>query len=119
MKKISQYLMTAMVTVTIFAHNAFAAKGGDTGVCALISQLSPVIKTLRTVAFLGAAFILMDWAWGYIKAGDVKKDDLKDKGIAMFVGFFLLFGVGIVLSFVASTGGQEYLGCVKSAFAVK
>lgn len=119
MKKISKYLMTAMIGVSVFAQNAFAAKESASGVCELISKLSPVIKTLRTLAFLGAALVLMDWAWGWISKGEVKKDDLKDKGIAMFVGFFVLFGVGIILSFVASTGGQEYLGCVKTAFAVK
>ncbi|MBO4480122.1 MAG: hypothetical protein J5742_00665 [Alphaproteobacteria bacterium] len=116
MKKISKYFMMATVSLSMFAQNAFAA-GNDSGICELINKLGPVIKTLRTLAFLGAAFVLMDWAWGYIKSGKVEKDDLKDKGIAMFVGFFLLFGVAIVLSFVASTGGQEYLGCVKNAFA--
>jgi hypothetical protein len=116
MKKISRYFLMATVSLSMFAQNAFAAD--QTGVCKLISELEPVIRTLRILAFLGAAFVLMDWAWGFIKSGEVKKDDLKDKGIGMFVGFFLLFGVGLILTFVASTGGQSYLGCVKDAFAV-
>ena len=120
MKKISNYLMMAGISVSVFMQSAFAAKDASTeGICNLIDRLSPVIKTLRTLAFLGAAFVLMEWAWGYIKAGDVKKDDLKDKGVAMFVGFFLLFGVGIVLALVGSTGGKEYLGCVEKVFEVK
>lgn len=107
MKKISKYFLIA--TTFIMANvPAFA----ESPACPLIRELGGVIKVLRTLAFLGAAFILMDWAWGYIKAGDVKKDDLKDKGIAMFVGFFLLFGVGWVLQFVGSTAGQEYFGCI-------
>lgn len=111
MKKFSKYysVMAALV-VALGTNYAFAAEGG---VCGLILELKPVISTLRTLAFLGAAFVLMDWAWGFIKAGEVKKDELKDKGIGMFVGFFLLFGVGLVLQFVGSTGGQKYLGCVK------
>ena len=119
MKKISKYLMMAGISVSVYMQSAFAAKESTSGVCELIDKLSPVIKTLRTLAFVGAAFVLMDWAWGFIKDGAVKKDDLKDKGIAMLVGFFLLFGVGVVLSLIASTGGQEYLGCVKKAFEVK
>ena len=117
MKKISRYFLMATVSLSMFAQNAFAEE--QTGICKLISELAPVIRTLRILAFLGAAFVLMDWAWGFIKAGEVKKDDLKDKGIGMFVGFFLLFGVGLILTFVASTGGQDYLGCVKTAFATK
>lgn len=114
MKKISKYIFTVTASMAVFVQSAFA----DDGVCELIKSLEPVISTLRTLAFLGAAFVLMDWAWGFIKAGDVKKDDLKDKGIGMFVGFFLLFGVGMLLAFVGSTGGKEYLGCVEQAFSV-
>ncbi len=116
MKNISKYFLMATVSLSMVVQNAFAAE--EEGICALISELSPVIKTLRTLAFLGAAFVLMDWAWGFIKEGKVEKETLKDKGIGMFVGFFLLFGVGMMLTFVASTGGQEYLGCVEKAFAV-
>ena len=79
------------------------------------TQLVVLIQTLRTLAFIGAAFILMDWAWGWIQKGEVKKDDLKDKGIGMFVGFFVLFGVGLILQFVGSKAGSEYFGCVVKA----
>ena len=106
MKKISKYFLIAttfvMANVPVFA---------DDGVCKLINGLKPVINVLRTLAFVGAAFILMDWAWGFIKAGEVKRDDLEKKGLGMFVGFFLLFGVGLILQFVGSTSGAEFFKC--------
>jgi hypothetical protein len=114
MKKISKYFLMASVFLTVNVPMAFA----DTNaVCALVGKLSGVIATLRTLAFVGAAFVLMDWAWGYIKKGEVTKDDLQNKGIGMFVGFFILFGVGLILQFVGSEGGQSYLGCVSKAFS--
>jgi hypothetical protein len=112
-KKISKYFL--IVTTFVMANlPAFAAE--NQGACDLIKSLKPVIQTLRTLAFIGAAFVLMDWAWGWIKGGEVKKDDLKDKGIGMFVGFFVLFGVGLILQFVGSTAGADYFGCVRDAF---
>ena len=112
MKKISKYFLIA-TTFVIANLPAFAVE--NKGACDLIDSLKPVIQTLRTLAFIGAAFVLMDWAWGWIKAGEVKKDELKDKGIGMFVGFFLLFGVGLILQFVGSKAGAEYFGCVVTA----
>ena len=112
MKKISKYFLMASVFLTVNMPMAFAA----TPVCELVSNLKPVINTLRTLAFVGAAFVLMDWAWGFIKKGEVGKDDLQNKGIGMFVGFFLLFGVGFLLQFVGSEAGSGYFGCVKSVF---
>ena len=106
MKKISNYFL--MASVFVMANvSAFA----DDGVCSLITGLKPVINVLRTLAFVGAAFVLMDWAWGFIKAGEVKKDDLEKKGLGMLVGFFLLFAVGLILQFVGSTGGAKYFNC--------
>lgn len=110
MKKISNYFLMASVFVMANMPMAFAADP----VCDLLGKLKPVINTLRTLAFVGAAFILMDWAWGYIKAGKVEKKDLEEKGIGMFVGFFLLFGVGILLQFV--TNGK--LGCAEQFSSV-
>lgn len=115
-KKISKYFLIA--TTFVMANlPAFAAE--NQGACDLIKSLKPVIQTLRTLAFIGAAFVLMDWAWGWIKGGSVGKDDLKDKGIALFVGFFVLFGVGLILQFVGSSAGSDYFGCVKDAFTAK
>lgn len=108
-KKISKYFLIA---TTFIMANLPAFAVDNKGACDLIDNLKPVIQTLRTLAFIGAAFVLMDWAWGWIQKGDVKKDDLKDKGIGMFVGFFILFGVGLILQFVGSKAGAEYFGCV-------
>lgn len=113
MKKISKYVFGAMVSMSLVVQNAMAA---ENGACKLIEGLAPVIKTLRTLAFVGAAFVLMDWAWGFIQKGEVTKDDLKNKGIGMFVGFFLLFGVGMLLAFVGGDAGKEYFGCVEKVF---
>jgi membrane protease YdiL (CAAX protease family) len=110
--KISKYFL--IVTTFVMANlPAFAVE--NKGACELIKSLKPVIQTLRTLAFIGAAFVLMDWAWGFIKAGEVKREDLEKKGLGMLVGFFLLFGVGLILQFVGSKAGQEYFGCVVNA----
>ena len=70
-----------------------------------------VFRILRTLAFVGAAFIIAGWAWGYISKGEVKLDDLQKKGTGMLVGFVLLFGIGIVLSFFLSSAGMSAIGC--------
>ena len=115
MKKISKYFTMATVSVGLFMQNAMAA---DDGICGLIKGLAPVIKTLRTLAFVGAAFVLMDMAWGWIKKpDDLTKDKLKDIGVGMFVAFFILFGVGMLLQFVSSASGQSTLGCVSEITA--
>lgn len=106
MKKISNYFLAASVFV-MTSVPAFA----ETAVCKLINDLKPIINTLRTLAFVGAAFVLMDWAWGFIQKGEVGKEDLKNKGVGMLVGFFLLFGVGILLHFVGSKGGASFFEC--------
>ena len=106
MKKISNYFLMASVFV-MASMPAFA----DEAVCKLITGLKPVINTLRTLAFVGAAFVLMDWAWGYIKSGKAEMKDIEAKGIGMLVGFFLLFAVGLILQFVGSRSGAEFFNC--------
>ena len=106
MKKISNYFLMASVFV-MASVPAFA----DEAVCNLIKGLRPVINTLRTLAFIGAAFVLMDWAWGYIKGGKAEMKDIETKGIGLLVGFFLLFGVGLILQFVGSNSGSEFFNC--------
>lgn len=108
MKKLINKLNFALIGVMVSVP-AFAA--GNTGLCALIAQMHGVFKTLRTLAFVGAAFVIAGWAWGFISKGEVKKDDLKDKGIGMMVGFVLLFGIGVVLSFLVSQAGMDTMGC--------
>lgn len=108
-----------LVATTFVMANLPAFAAENKGACELIKSLKPVIQTLRTLAFIGAAFVLMDWAWGWIQKGEVKKDDLKDKGIGMFVGFFILFGVGLILQFVGSSAGMDYFGCVTEVLKAK
>ena len=85
--------------------------------CNLLNKFGGVINTLRVLAFVGAAFVMMEWAWGFIKSGEVKKDDLKDKGTGMLVGFVLLFGVGILLGLLSSVSVKQKLGCVVDLFS--
>lgn len=93
--------------------SAFAAPAGAnlSGVCKLMDQMHGVFEILRTLAFVGAAFTIAGWAWGYISKGEVKMDDLQKKGTGMLVGFVLLFGIGIVLQFLVSSAGADALGC--------
>ena len=106
MKKISKYWLTVSVLVMTNLP-AFAD-----GVCDLLEKLSGVINTLRALAFIGAVFLLMDWAWGYIKdPSKATKDDMKDKGVGLLVGFFLLFGVGVILTLLKSNLAADVLGC--------
>ena len=109
MKKISRYFLSSTVALSVFIGSAFA--DDKYGVCKLLKQFEGLITVLRILAFVGAAFVMMEWAWGYIKDGTVKKDDLKDKGVGMLVGFTLLFGVGVVLSLIQGTTGAQWFGC--------
>lgn len=116
MKNILKKLGFAVITVFAGASVALAAPaaGGvsNDGLCALIGQMYGVFKILRTLAFVGAAFIIAGWAWGYIsKPADLKLEDLKTKGTGMLVGFVLLFGIGVVLSFFLSSAGLSALDC--------
>lgn len=93
---------------------AAAAAGGinANGICGLIDQMYGVFRILRTLAFVGAAFIIAGWAWGYISSGKFEMDDLRKKGTGMLVGFVLLFGIGVVLQvFLFTNNGLELIGC--------
>ena len=106
MKKISKYWLMASVFIMTNLP-AFAD-----GVCDLLNKLEGVINTLRALAFIGAVFLLMDWAWGYIKdPSKATKDDMKDKGVGLLVGFFLLFGVGVILTLLKSNLAADVFGC--------
>lgn len=119
MKNIFKKLGFAGIATLAGASVALAAtpSGGlDTsGLCGIITQMYDVFKILRTLAFVGAAFIIAGWAWGYIKDGGGKDgmiEDLKKKGTGMLVGFVLLFGIGVVLQFfVFSKSGLDLMGC--------
>lgn len=121
MKKIMNKINFAVVAMMASAASAFAANGrfniNSSGLCGLIDQLYDVFKLLRTFAFVGAAFIIAGWAWTYIskageKEGGPSLDDAKKKGMGLLVGFGLFFMIGVVLTFITSTVGQETIGCV-------
>lgn len=112
-KLLKQLGFAGLAIVAGASMPAFAAVAtvGNSGLCELIGQMQGVFKILRTLAFVGAAFLIAQWAWGYIKAGDVKMDELKDKGTALLVGFVLLFGIGFLLQFLSSSAGLSTMGC--------
>lgn len=98
---------TFVVAMAVFL--ALAAVTGNIGICDLIS----VFKTLRTLVFVGAGFILAKYDLGAIATGkiggkDSIADGLKEIGIPMIVGFALLFSIGILLGFVIN--GNNF-GC--------
>lgn len=118
MKKLIKKLNFAIVGIMASAP-AMAAQSGsmDKVLCELAEQFGEIFGLLRTLAFVGAGVTIAGWAWGYISKGEVKFDDLQKKGIGMLVGFFLLFGVGALLSvFMAMTGEGGSLDCVQNFF---
>lgn len=115
MKSILKKFGFAGIIVLAGAGTALAATGmvevDAKGICGLVEKLQDVFKVLRTLAFVGAAFLVAQWAWGYIKSADVKMDEIKDKGTGLLVGFTLLFAIGILISFITSATGLEIIGC--------
>ena len=108
MNKINFAVIAAMTSVT-----AMAAGSGvnDKAICIFMRDLHGVFTMLQTFCFIGAAFMIAGWAWGYISKGEAKMDDLKNKGSGLLVGFILLFSVGLVLKFLYSASGQGAFGC--------
>ena len=115
MKNILKKIGFASVVVLSGAVAAVAAPAAgvsNNGLCVLIGQMYGVFEILRTLAFVGAAFIIAGWAWGYIKDGKgVDMEELRKRGTGMLVGFILLFVIGIVLSFFLSSTGLNSIGC--------
>ncbi len=94
------------------AFAASAASGMSAALCKLAEELGGVFSTLSVLAFVGAAFIIAGWAWGFISSGKVEMKDVKEKGVGMLVGFILLFGMGSFLQIfleLSKDGGA--LGC--------
>ena len=116
MKKLFQKIGFASLVLFSSSLAAFAATraGGaamGNGFCNLIVRMHDVFVLLRTLAFVGAAFIIAGWACGMIKDGKVDQEDLRKKGTGMLVGFILLFAIGVVLSFFLSATGMNAIGC--------
>ena len=110
MKKVMNKINMAIISMMV-ASPAFAAVN-ESAMCLFMRDLRGVFNMLRTFAFIGAAFMIAGWAWGYISKGEAKLDDLKNKGTGLLVGFILLFSVGLVLQFLVSASGGKALGCV-------
>jgi len=111
MKKIMKKINFAIIAVMASAPAWAAGAGGANGMCDLIKSLKNVFGLLRTLAFVGAAFYIAGWAWDFISKGKAEMKDIKEKGIGLFVGFALLFMIGVVLSFLLSATGQHAIGC--------
>ena len=103
MKKIINKANFALIALMASVAPAMAAD--NSGVCDLVEKLGGVLKYIRLFAFIGAGFMVAQWAWGFIKAGDVGMDDVKNKGAALLVGTFMLFMVGALLTFLISAAG--------------
>jgi hypothetical protein len=96
----------ALAGLAVLAGVGAASAAGQYGdPCALINNLGGIFRTLRTLCFAGAAFVLMGWAWEWIKKADNLVEDAKKKGVGMLVGFALLFGVGLVMQFLPGVAG--------------
>lgn len=121
MKKLSKKFNFMLVGVMValmpkIASAAAEMKINDSAICDLITNLGGLLKVIRIMAFIGAGFIIAQWAWGFIQKGDVGMDDVKNKGAGMLVGFTLLFMIGAVLTFLMSTAGGKMFDCAATAF---
>jgi len=111
MKKIMNKINFALIGIMV-AFPALADKAGGAGdMCEALKSLSKVFNLLRTMAFIGAAFYIAGWAWGFISSGKAEMKDIKEKGQGLLVGFSLLFLVGVLLTFVMSATGAKLFGC--------
>jgi hypothetical protein len=116
-RKVGFAALLSMVSVA----GASAATGHLTSgvdLCALIAEVQGIFKLLRTLAFVGAGFLIAGWAWGYISGGKEIKamDEVKNKGVSMLIGFILLFGIGTFLQVLSTATGAEILGCITTGW---
>lgn len=109
MKKLMYKLNFAIVGI-MASVPAFAA---ERNICELVEELQGVFKIMRTLAFVGAGFMIAKWAWEYIEKGKFDAmAELKGKGVAFLIGFILLFMIGAILTALSSAAGLDSLGCV-------
>ena len=100
-----KYLVTTLIIVLNIGL-ANAAPAID--VCGIVGQMGGIFRTLRSLAFVGAAFIMAGWAWGYISGGKAEFKDVKDKGTALIIGFSILFTIGIAMTLLKSGCENEF-----------
>jgi len=110
LKRFVRDFMIAGLIVAASANLALAAQVDESAICALINELQGVFRILRTLAFIGAAFMIAMWAWDFIAGGDPKLTEIKKKGLALLVGFVMLFAVGAILTF-AMAGNLPGVSC--------
>lgn len=116
MKMVGFAALSALVVVAS-ASAATSAMVNESGLCKLLDEFKGIFSLLRTLAFVGAGFLIAKWAWGYIEKGQIDAmKEVKEKGVAMLVGFILLFGIGIVLQVLNSATGDKILGCVTTGW---
>lgn len=103
-KFVTVVMIAALVPAVAAAASVGLTAGGS--FCDLVKELGGLLKTLRTLAFIGAGFLIAQWAWEFIsKPQDVKLETFKQKGVGMLVGFALLFSVGAILTFFINAAG--------------
>ena len=115
MKKIMNKINFALIGLMVSLPALAVDTGPNEAICKSLEELHGVFELLRTMAFIGAAFYIAGWAWGYISGGKAEMSDIKTKGQGLLVGFSLLFMVGVLLSFVMSATGAKVIGgCEKT-----
>lgn len=118
MKKLTNKINFAIITTMALLAPTMASAAGESPLCKLAREFGPIFNTVRMLAFIGAGITIAGWAWGYISGGKVNIiDEVKGKGLALLVGFFLLFAIGTVLSiFISMAAPDGKLGCVADFF---
>ena len=81
MNKINFAVIGLMLAMPAFAADEEIAVGED--MCKLFIKLHDVFRVLQILAFVGAAFYIAGWAWGFISSGKAEVNDLKEKGLVL------------------------------------
>lgn len=120
MKKLMKRLNFAIIGIMVSMPAMALNDGAKNALCDIGKEFKGIFNILQILAFVGAGVTIAGWAWGYISGGkavDVVKE-VKEKGVGMLIGFFLLFGVGTLLSiFIDMVGPDGGLGCdIKTFF---
>lgn len=114
MKKLMKRLNFAIIGIMVSMPAMALNDGAKDALCNIGKEFKGIFNILQILAFVGAGVTIAGWAWGYISGGkavDVVKE-VKEKGVGMLIGFFLLFGVGTLLSiFIDMVGAGGSLKC--------
>ncbi|MCL2629136.1 MAG: hypothetical protein FWD33_00350 [Alphaproteobacteria bacterium] len=101
--KMLKLLSLAAVSLAVFTGAADAQSAvGAVDMNRLCTEMRGIFTLLQRLAFIGAAFVIAGWAWGYIKGGEAKSDDMMTKGFGLLVGFVLLGIMGAVMTILKS-----------------